>query len=282
MQTRMRLLILLSLLVGLGGLVYGSTLSELFFSVVHRQDSSHGICVPFIAGYLVWLRIEKIKVTKPEFAPASGIMLAAPGLLLFFLVGESQDVFLPSFSFLMVAGGLVIGLFGKNIFKEVGFPFFFLVAMIPLPRPLYAQLTEWMRVASTCGSVWVLQLFHFPIYRDGYSISLPNMNLFVGNSCSGIRYLISYCVFGLAYAFVCKNTIKSRALVVLATIPISIMGSVLRQSIIFLLAHYIGPVTTEHRPHVLISWSVFVTVLLVAMWMDRTISRRGKSDKKKT
>jgi len=84
MKTKMRLLILLGLLAGLGGLVYASTLSDLFFSVIQREDSSHGICVPFIAGYLIWLKLAKIKETKAEFAPALGMMLAAPGMLLFF------------------------------------------------------------------------------------------------------------------------------------------------------------------------------------------------------
>lgn len=266
MKTKMRFLILIGLLAGLGGLVYGSILYDLFFSVIHREDSSHGICVPFIAGYLIWLKLAKIKETKAEFAPALGMMLAAPGMLLLF--------FLPSFSFLLVAGGLIIGLFGKDVFKELWFPFFFLSAMIPLPTPLYEQLTEWMRISTTWGSVSALQLFHFPIYRDGYNISLPNMNLFVANSCSGIRYLIPYFVFGLAYAFVCKNTMKSRVLVVLATIPMSILGGVLRQSIIFLSAYYISPVMAEHRPHVMISWSVFVVVLTGAMGLDRRISRK--------
>ena len=68
MKTKMRLLILLGLLAGLGGLVYASTLSDLFFSVIQREDSSHGICVPFIAGYLIWLKLAKIKETKAEFA----------------------------------------------------------------------------------------------------------------------------------------------------------------------------------------------------------------------
>jgi exosortase len=281
MKTKMRFFILLGLLAGLGGLVYASTLSDLFFSVIQREDSSHGICVPFIAGYLIWLKLAKIKETKAEFAPALGMMLAAPGMLLFFLAGESQDVFLPSFSFLLVAGGLIIGLFGKDVFKELCFPFFFLAAMIPLPTPLYAQLTEWMRISTTWGSVSVLQLFHFPIYRDGYNISLPNMNLFVANSCSGIRYLIPYFVFGLAYAFVCKNTMRSRVLVVLATIPMSILGGVLRQSIIFLSAYYISPVMAEHRPHVMISWSVFVVVLTGAMGLDRKISKKLETRSRK-
>ena len=130
-----------------------------------------------------------------------------------------------------------------------------------------------MRMASTSGSVWVLHLFNFPIYREGFRVEIPNMNLFVDMNCSGIRYLIPYFVFGLAYAFVCKKTMKSRILVVLATIPLSLISAVLRQSIVFSSAYYIGPFTVEHLPHLLISWSVFIMVLGVAIWMDSWISK---------
>ena len=203
--------------------------------------------------------------------------MVGAGLLLFSLVDHSREVTLPALSFLLVAAGLVVGLFGKEIFKGLVFPLFFLVTMIPLPKPLYAQLTEWMRMATTSGSVGLMQSIQFPIYREGYTISIPNLNLFIDNGCSGIRYLIPYFVFGLAYAFVSKRTTRSRVLVVLATIPIAILAGVLRQSFIFLSAHYIGPYMAGHRPHVLISWTVFMSVLLGAMWVDRRIAaNRGQ------
>ena len=145
--------------------------------------------------------------------------------------------------------------------------------MIPIPEHLYAQLTEWMRRAITSGSVSMLQAFQFPIHRAGYHISIPNTDLVVAEGCSGIRYLIPYFVFGLAYAFVCKKTMKSRIIVALATIPISIIGGVIRLSVIFLSAYYVGPFMAAHRPHIMISWSVFITVLMGAIWMDRRVSK---------
>lgn len=282
MSGKMRIVILGGILLGLGVFVYRGALWDLAMSVLHREDASHGLCVPFIAGYLFWLKSEEIKRVNPDFAPVPGIVMMGVGLLLLLFPGEDAEVFFPAVSFLLVVAGLIVGLFGKDAFKEIRFPLFFLVTMIPLPKPLYAQLTEGMRMATTWLSVWVLQLFHFPIYREGYNVYLPNMNLFIANSCSGIRYLIPYFVFGLAYAFVCKKTLKSRGLVLLATIPISITGGALRQSLIFLSAHYIGPFMAGHRPHVLISWSVFVTLLVGAMAADRYVSRaQGKRPRQK-
>jgi exosortase len=268
-----RTLIALAAMVLLGLLVYRNVLYEVLVQVLSREDSSLGVCVPFIAGYLFWLKSQKIRQAQPMFAPIPGVLTTGAGLLLFFMVGESKGVAIPFVSFLLVVAGLVVGLFGRDVFRQMRFPLFFLATMIPISKPVYAWLTEWIRAVSATGSVWVLQLFGFPIYREIYHVSLPNINLFVGESCSGIRYLIPYFVFGLAYAFVCKKTLKSRALVVLATIPISFVGAILRQSVVFLAAYYIGPFTTEDRWHSPISWSVFMMVLVTAIGVDRGMSR---------
>ena len=47
---KMRVFVSAAVLVVLGLLVYRDTLSELISSVLHREDASHGLCVPFISG----------------------------------------------------------------------------------------------------------------------------------------------------------------------------------------------------------------------------------------
>jgi exosortase len=132
-----------------------------------------------------------------------------------------------------------------------------------------------MRVATTWGSVSLLKLFGFPIYRDGYNVSIPGLDLFIAEACSGIRYLIPYFVFGLAYAFVTRKGFRARCLVVLATIPLAILAGVMRQASVFLAAYYIGPFMADHTPHVGISWAVFVSFLVIAMWLDQRMLGAG-------
>lgn len=279
---KVRVLILVTVMVALGLSIYGEVLWELISRVLHREDASHGICVPFITAYLVWFRYDEVKEATPKFALLPSMAMLMAGFILFSLTLNSAEVFLPALSFFLVVAGLVMGLYGKEVFKALGFPTLFLVTMIPLPKPLLAQLTEWMRMATTWGSVGLVQLFHFPIYREGYNVTIPTTTLFVGSSCSGIRYLIPYFVFGLAYAFVCKKTMRGRILLVLSTIPIAIMAGVLRQSLIFLSATYIGPFMAGHRPHILISWLVFLTVLAGGMWADRWVSSKLKAQNERS
>jgi exosortase len=237
----------------IGLLLYPDVLHEIFLRVVQREDASHGVCAPFISVYIIWLRLGRIKATQIHFDFFSGGMLVLVGLLVFCLAPDRGEVFLAGASFLMVVAGLVWGVFGREVIKQVGFPLLFLAAMIPLPAGVYDQLTQWIRMATTSGSVWLVKSLGLTIYREGFNVYLPNLHLFVADSCSGIRYLIPYFVFGLAYAAVCKKTVQGRFLVVLATIPLVVIGGILRQSVIFFSVYYISPVMASHRPHVVIS-----------------------------
>jgi len=277
MTTRTRILFLVTLLAGIGLLVYRDALYELGTSVLNREDGSHGVFIPFISAYIIWRRKEKLRRIKPAGMFRAGLATVALGLLLFMIRPERLGASVSSFSFLVVAAGLTVGLFGKHVMRELSFPLFFLIAMFPFPRELYDLIAEWMRIATTWGSVGLLKLSGFPIYRDGYNVSIPGLDLFVAEACSGIRYLIPYFVFGLAYAFLTRTGLIARSLVVLATIPISILAGTIRQSCVFLSAYYIGPFMADHRPHVMISWAVFATVLVTAMWIDQRILGAGIS-----
>lgn len=267
-----RLVILSAALVGLGLFVYSEILSGLLNSVLHREGSSHGLFVPFISGYFLWLKREEIRNAEIEFALVPGGAIIVLSSFIFYLSHSSTEITLPAFSFVLAASGLVLALFGIRLFKEVAFPLLFLITMIPLPRATYAHIGGWMREAVTSGSVWLMQVIHHPIFREGYNIQLQNTNLFIAMGCSGIRYLLSYFVFSLAYAFLFKRASRSRVLVVLASFPMALVAGVLRLSSIYLATSYIGPFMAEHRPHVLLSWSVFGMVLVLTIAADQYVS----------
>jgi exosortase len=268
----MRMLIFLALLVGLAGTLYREALLALAVAVLHRHGSSHGLFVPFISGYLIWLWLEDLKRLRPAFGLLPGGAMILVGLLVLYFSRSTAGLALPALSFLLVAAGLVLTLFGGALFKAVRFPLIFLAAMIPLPEPVYAQMAEWMRQATTWGTVALLDLIDLPLHREGYDIYLPGMHLYVAHACSGIRYLLSYSVFGLAYGFRYKRSTKSRILVVAATLPLSVLAGVLRLSVTFAAAYYIHPSMANHRPHVILSWTVFAVLLLLAIGADRWFS----------
>lgn len=274
LSIRGRLLIFLSVLLLLGVTIYQEPLTALAVAVLQRNDSSHGLFVPFISAYLIWLRLDRMKGLTPNFAIIPGAALIGVGFILLGLSRNSEGIGFPILSFLLITAGLIMMLFGGQVFKEVIFPLFFLGAMIPLPVSAFNQIAEWMRQVTTWGAVLLMKPMSIPLHRDGYDIFLPNSHLYVGYACSGIRYLLSYLVFGVAYAFRFKRSFTGRALVVMCAFPLSIAGGVLRLSVIFSTVYFIGPIMLERRPHVLLSWTVFMMLLTIAILLDQYLSKK--------
>jgi exosortase len=273
-NVRGRLLVFFLILLGLGLTLYSSALLALFSAVLHREGSSHGLFIPFFCGYLLWLKSDKLKGLSPQVNLLSAAVFFLIGCILFGLSKyTAYSLVFAILSFLCIAASLILLLFGSAVFKETAFPLFFLAAMIPVPREIYAPIADWMRQISTWGSVRVTRALGVPLYQEGYNIFLPTKNLIVADSCSGIRYLLSYFTFSIVYAALFKQNLSGRLLVILGSIPLSIFAGIARLSTVFVAVHYISPIMGDHRPHVLISWAVFAVILFGVIAVDQYLSK---------
>ncbi len=244
---------------------------EVFSAVIHREGSSHGVFVPFLSLYFIWLLRDKLKKIEPQFS-YFGIIFILIGL--FLPISKTGTFHLQFLGFIIFLAGLIYVIFGKEFFQNITFPLFFLITMIPIPENIYETLANFTRHISTGGSLKIISLLGIPYFKEGWLIQLPNALLKVNIGCSGIRYLISYFVFGLAYAWLCRDKVSSRVLIVASTIPISLFASICRLSAIFILTYNFGPRMAEHRPHIITSWIVFFTILVASIAIDQYFQKR--------
>lgn len=277
--SKYRLLIFCLILVIAGWVIYTDALYSLFIAIFHREDSSHGLLVPIISCYILWLKLSKIKKIEFQAAVLPGCMMLAGGLILLLLSGRltSFSLFLSILSFLFIAGALILILFGRQVFHETAFPLFFLATMIPWPAGFYYQTSELMRYINTWGSVSLSRSLGVSMYREGYDIYIPGAHLVVDSSCSGIRYLLSFFTFSIAYAALFKQGSITRILVIASSIPISIIAGIARLSVVFLAAYYISPFWAQHKPHIFLSWVVFAVFLFVAIWVAQVLFKEKAS-----
>jgi len=276
---RLAIVIILAILSGL--FIYETAIIKVISAVLHREGSSHGVFVPFLALYFIWLKRDMIRKIKPQFDYAGIVLIVLGSILPLFNIGNFQLHFL---CFIVFIAGLFSSILGRAFFKEIFFPLFFLVTMIPIPENLYESLAKFTRHISFGGSLKIISLMGIPYLKQGWLIQLPNAQLQVATSCSGIRYLISYVVFGLAYAWLYRDKLKDRLLIVALTIPISLFASICRLTVIFILTYTLGPYMAEHWPHIITSWIVFFTILMTFIAIDQYFQKqqhmkRLKSDK---
>jgi exosortase len=245
--------------------------------ILGRKGSSHGVFVPLLCLYFVWRKKPALGEIEAKYEIVPGIMVVTGGFLLFSLARLHNYFFWECVSFMVVLSGLVICFLGKEWFKEISFPIVFLITMIPVPEHYYDTMADWLRQTTIMTSTELLALVGVPVLREDLLIHLPNVALKINIGCSGIRYLLSYFVFGIAYAYLFRTKTTQRILVVGLTVPISLMASTLRLTVIALLTYYIGPHMAHYWPHVITSWSVFFSVLVFFVALDRwLVSRKEK------
>jgi len=223
---RLFIFIILTILAGLS--IYQTAIIEVISAVLHREGSSHGVFVPFLSLYFLWLKRDDLKKIEPQYNYFGIVLIVLGAIVPLFNIGNFQLDFL---SFIVFLAGLIYVIFGKELFKNITFPLFFLITMIPIPENIYDSMANYLRHISTGGSLKIISLFGISYFRDGWLIQLPNALLKVNIGCSGIRYLISYFVFGLAYAWLYRENTGRRLLIVVLTIPVSLFASICRLTI---------------------------------------------------
>jgi len=251
--------------------LYRSAILSVISAVVHRQGSSHGVFVPFLSGIFLWMNRNSLREIELRYD-----YLGIPLLLIgaFFPLLNIGTYHIQFLSLIVFVAGLIIIHFGRKYFKEMAFALLFLITMIPLPVHIHSALANYTRTISFGGSSWIISLFGIPFSKEGLLIHLPDAVLKVNLGCSGIRYLISFFVFGIAYSYLYRKTTWSRLTIIGLTIPISLLASIFRLTAIFLLTYIFGPHMAEYWPHVFISWSVFFVILVVSVASDRFFQTR--------
>lgn len=228
---------------------------------------SHGILVPFISGFAVYMdreRLLRIPV-KPNFA--LGLLVLIPvtlSLLLF--VGEStsmQGVMFPLFVL-----GAVILILGTQMTKALLFPILFLSFMCPVPGFLLNSIEVQIQIWSTQIATLILALMQYDISRDGTTIRMPNIVVTVGTACSGFRMLISLFAFSTFFAYMKEGKPLGRVGTVLAALPLSLVANSLRVTLIAL----VGEIFNETAMHKFHDYSGYI-MLVVSFVALEFISR---------
>jgi len=271
------LLGLSSLLVaGLLGYLYADSLIFLF-ERIGSDDYSHGIFVPVICLFLVWQarhRISGVGIENSWLGPA----IVSAGLLIYG-VGELATLYVVQhISLWIVLVGLVIGAIGLRAAREITFPLAYLLTAIPLPNFLYAGLSSKLQLWSSALGIGCLQLIGVTAFREGNVIDLGPVQLQVVEACSGIRYLFPLTSLALLCAYLFKDRMWKRIVLVLSSIPISIVVNGFRIGMIGLLVEWNGQGAAEGFAHLFEGGVLFMAslgLLILEMWLLARVHPMG-------
>jgi exosortase D (VPLPA-CTERM-specific) len=243
-----------------------------------QEEYSHGYMLPFIALYFIWQK--KNIIIQSEFTPSwwgVGLILAA---LIVFVIGEVSALFiLTQYSLIVVLVGLALAIMGWPSAKPVLMPILLLVFAIPLPYFLEASLSANLQLLSSKLGVYFIRWCQIPVFLEGNIIDLGIFKLQVVEACSGLRYLFPLLSLGFICAYLFDVAFWKRLLLVLSTIPITILMNSFRIGMIGVLVDNWGIAMAEGFLHDFEGWIVFMACFGV-LFIEMAILSRIGSDKK--
>jgi len=245
-----------------------------------EDNNSHGPLIPLISLYLIWLRWDQVYV-RESYGSWWGLSIVALGSLVY-VVGEFAAMHaVVHVSLWMVLVGLLTSAIGLSGIRALAFPLLYLLAAIPPPVFLQYELSSRLQLWSSELGVGFLHAVGVTAYREGNVIDLGPAQLQVVEACSGLRYLFPLLALTLLAAYLYRESLWKRIVLVASSIPISILLNGFRIGVIGVLVGVYGQAAAEGFTHFFEGWIFFVAslaLLCVEMWiltrLGSAVSRR--------
>lgn len=267
-------------------LVVGTAFVALYFSVIKElvkdwetnPNFSHGYFIPFICAAMIYSR--RSSLGEIEIKPANlGVLVLAAGLLQYYIAVVGSEFFLQRSSMVLVLLGMALFLGGKELTRAILFPVLYLFLMIPIPAVVWSAIAFPMQLFSSMIAEKFINLLGIPIFREGNVLHLAQTTLEVVDACSGLRSLTSMLALSFGLAFFTNTSYTKRTVIVLAALPIAVLGNIVRLTGTAILASKYGSKVAQGFLHDFSGWLVFVLGIAL-LWSTAELLTRGDKNNK--
>ncbi len=259
------------------------------------ENYSHGLLVPFIVGYIIWFKFNRLKKAPkiPQIWIGGSMVVLA---LIMLLVGTlGAELFVQRISLVLMFAGLVIYFLGTTIFRMLAVPFVLFLLAIPIPQIIFNKIAFPLQIYASQIAVWGIRVFGVPTVRKGNVIEiLPEgavqiIALEVVEACSGIRSLMTLMTLALIlvyftrtneskypngwFEFLKDSDFWRGLILMLSAIPIAILTNAGRVTATGVLTYYYGKKATESFVHDMAGWLVYLVALILLIAVNFVLKK---------
>jgi exosortase len=266
--------ILLSLGACLLAVLYLPVLSGLVGQWLSDPNYRHGIVIPFVSAFLVWLRRDELKAQPGGGGAVRGVILIIVASALLIGGTAASELFTTRISLPVFLIGASSFLLGSAFTARLAFPLLFLFMMVPLPYIIYYKLTFPLQLLSARISAGILDLLQINVIRKGNIIHLPNYSLEVIAACSGLRSLMTMITLALIFAAFSNCSMTRKVLIVAWAVPAAIAANTIRLVVTAIGAYTVGGAFADGILHDISGLIVFFAgflMLALFVWVMKWI-----------
>lgn len=273
----------LAVFAGVLLVVYAWPLFKLVAFALRADLYSHILLIPFVSGYLIWIKRTELRVESRPSPGMAALSAAAGGLVLlgYWLAARSGWPMEPpdylaamilSLLLFLFAGGFT--LLGAKYLRNIAFPTAFLFFSVPFPMAVRHVIEAFFQHGSADVAYLLLKLSGMPVLCVDTYFKLPGCSLDVAPECSGIHSSVVLFITGLIAAYLFLRKASSRWILVLAMIPLALLRNGFRIFVIAQLCVRIGPQMIDSPIHRKGGPFFFLLSLIPLFFLLKYLSKR--------
>jgi exosortase len=190
--------------------VYFTVLLKLGGDWWNDENYSHGLLIPFIIGYILWLERKRFAKVATTHAALWGAVGVGASLLALWAGVAGAELFVQRISLVLMITSVVIYFWGFRLMRLVAVPLSLLLLSIPIPQIVFNRIAFPLQLFASRCAVAAMSFFSIPVLRQGNIIELMPLGatepkkLAVVEACSGIRSLMTLVTLAVVYAYFTK------------------------------------------------------------------------------
>ncbi len=251
-------------------LAFYSAIINLVSTWLSSPEYGHGLLIPFVVAYVIWDARDRVFdiAFKPSWLGVVGALLAIV-LLWCSAIADLEKV--KAYALVLCLFSMVLAFGSVALLKRLAFPLLLLLCAIPLPYLVNKLLTLRMQLISSDLGVMFIRMMGMPVLQEGNVINMGSFKMLVAEACSGLRYMFSLLSISFIVAYFFKAPLWARCLVVLSSIPVTILMNSLRIAATGWIIQNFGQEAAEGFMHEFEGWVVFLVALAFMLLIVRVI-----------
>src|ERR1043165_1946413 len=172
---------------------YAAVLVKLSRDWWSDENYSHGLLVPFIIGYILWLQRDKFATEPARPSVLLGGLAVVFSLFALWTGVAGAELYTQRMSLVVLIAGTVVYFAGFGFLRLILVPLGLLILAIPIPAIIFHKIAFPLQLFASRCAVWSMSVLGIPVLRQGNVIELKPLNSFdtkkleVVEACSGIR-----------------------------------------------------------------------------------------------
>jgi len=258
--------------------IYIPTFYKLFTYGWRQADYSHGPLIILVFLWLMWRERGVFAIASDNRIQPFALSVLLFGLLLYIFGSIQRTIMLEAFSLIPVLVGTTGFLIGRDALRHIIFTAAFLIFLVPPPLFFIDMITSPLKMMVASTSELLLRFAGYTISRNGVILFIGDYSIVVGDTCSGLRSLISLMAVGAIYAYLQKTSNLKRFILFLSIIPIAIAANIIRFLLLALITYYFGEAAGQGFFHNFSGILIFLMSLLSLIIVDVFILNRGSKN----